>query len=242
MRPLNLVCISRDGLLHSERRITRAHGMILVGDGRAKEGHNPIAHNPVHGALIAVDRLNHALEHRVEELLRVLRVAVSKQLHRALNIREQHGDLLPLTLEGCPGGEDLIGKMLRRVILRRGKARIVPNGTQGKATLGAVLGCERYPTSTVRTGSGQWSSTLLAELCLSTVLVLALRAFHCRLRRKKRAAPLSSVMNSRRLMPNMGPPPRHTRREWPPAVEGPASRFAAGSAYRKKYWHVLRQP
>src|SRR5262249_21780410 len=129
MSSLNLVCISRDGLLHSERRITRAHGMILVGDGRAEEGHNPIAHNPVHGALIVVDRLDHAFEHRIEELLRVLGVAVSKQLHRALNICEQHGDLLPLTLESCPGGEDLIGKMLGRVTLRRGKARIVPNGT-----------------------------------------------------------------------------------------------------------------
>src|SRR5215472_9330089 len=55
------------------------------------------------------------------------------------------------------------------------------------ATLGAVLGCGRHPASTVVTGPGQWSSTLLAELCLSTVLVLALRAFHCRPRRKKRA-------------------------------------------------------
>src|SRR5262245_62649747 len=44
MRPLNLVCISRDGLLHSERRITSAHGMIFVGDRRAEEGHNPVAH------------------------------------------------------------------------------------------------------------------------------------------------------------------------------------------------------
>src|SRR5262249_44026314 len=55
------------------------------------------------------------------------------------------------------------------------------------ATLGAELGCGRHLASTVVTGSGQWSSTFLAELCLSTVLVLALRAFHCRPRRKKRA-------------------------------------------------------
>ena len=55
------------------------------------------------------------------------------------------------------------------------------------ATLGAELGCGRHLASTVVTGSGQRSSTLLAELCLSTVLVLALRAFHCRPRRKKRA-------------------------------------------------------
>src|SRR6516164_6547519 len=55
------------------------------------------------------------------------------------------------------------------------------------ATLGAELGCGRHLASTVVTGSGQRSSTFLAELCLSTVLVLALRAFHCRPRRKKRA-------------------------------------------------------
>src|SRR5262249_16120143 len=55
------------------------------------------------------------------------------------------------------------------------------------ATLGAELGCEPYLASTVVTGSGQRSSTLLAELCLSTVLVLALLAFHCRPRRKNRA-------------------------------------------------------
>src|SRR5262249_8849086 len=55
------------------------------------------------------------------------------------------------------------------------------------ATLGAVLGCGRHLASTVVTGSRQRSSTFLAELCLSSVLVLALRAFHCRPRRKKRA-------------------------------------------------------
>ena len=78
---LNLVCILRDGLLHPERRITSAHGMILVGNRRAEEGHNPIAHNPVHGALITMDCLDHAFEYRVEELLRILGVAASKQLH-----------------------------------------------------------------------------------------------------------------------------------------------------------------
>src|SRR5262249_45607207 len=55
------------------------------------------------------------------------------------------------------------------------------------ATLGAVLGCGRHLASTVVTGSRQWSSTLLAELRLSTVLVLALRAFHRGPRRKKQA-------------------------------------------------------
>src|SRR5262249_43371683 len=55
------------------------------------------------------------------------------------------------------------------------------------ATLGAELGCERYLASTVVTGSGQRSGTFLAKLRRNSVFVLALRAFHCRPRRKKRA-------------------------------------------------------
>src|SRR6516162_4541472 len=55
------------------------------------------------------------------------------------------------------------------------------------ATFGAELGCERYTASTVVTGSGPRTSTFLATLPRNSVFVLALRAFHCRPRRKKRA-------------------------------------------------------
>src|SRR5215467_866658 len=55
------------------------------------------------------------------------------------------------------------------------------------ATLGAELGCERYLASTVVTGSGQRSGAFLTKLRRNNVFVLALRAFHCRPRRKKRA-------------------------------------------------------
>jgi hypothetical protein len=102
--------------------------MIFMGDRGAEQGHNPIAHNPVHGALVAVDCLNHAFEHGIEELLRVFGIAISKQLHRTLDIGEQHGHLLALTLEGCTRSEDLIGKVRGRVTLGRGKAGIFRNG------------------------------------------------------------------------------------------------------------------
>src|SRR5262245_4815957 len=61
------------------------------------------------------------------------------------------------------------------------------------ATLGAELGCKRYLALTVVTGSGQRSSTFLAKLRRNSVFVLALRAFHCRPRRKKRARCTASV-------------------------------------------------
>ena len=75
--------------------------MVLVGEGRAEERHDPVAHHLVDGALVAMHRLHHPLEHRVEELARLLGVAVGQQLHRALEVGEEHGDLLALAFEGA---------------------------------------------------------------------------------------------------------------------------------------------
>ena len=109
-------------LLHPERRVAGPHGVVLVGERRAEERHDPVAHHLVHRALVAVDGLHHALEHGIEELARLLGIAVGEQLHRALEVGEQHGDLLALAFEGGLGGEDLLGEVLGGVGLRAGPA------------------------------------------------------------------------------------------------------------------------
>ena len=91
--------VLRDRLLHPERRVARAHRVVLVGERRAEERHDPVAHHLVHRALVAVDGLHHPLEHGVEELARLLGIAVGEQLHRALEVGEEDGDLLALALE-----------------------------------------------------------------------------------------------------------------------------------------------
>jgi hypothetical protein len=153
-----------------------------------QRGPDPVAQNPVHGALVAVHGLDHPVEHRVEEeLLGGLGVAVGKQLHRTLDIGEQHGDLLAFTLEGRPRDQDLFGKVLRCVTPGRGKSGNIRNRRQAMAAFGAELGCGRHLAATVNAGSRERSRTLLAELRLKRVLVLALRAFHRRPRGKQRA-------------------------------------------------------
>jgi hypothetical protein len=67
--------------------------------------------------LVAVDGLHHVLEHGVENLPRLLGITVGEQLHRALEVGEEYGDLLALTLEGGLGGEDLLGEVFRGVAL-----------------------------------------------------------------------------------------------------------------------------
>ena len=74
--------------------------MVLMREGRPKQRHDAVAHDLVDRALIAVHGRHHALQHRVEELPRLLGVAIGEQLHGALEVGEQHRDLLALALQG----------------------------------------------------------------------------------------------------------------------------------------------
>src|SRR4030095_15782914 len=85
---LRLIDVTPDALLHPKRGVTRPHRVILVGQRGAEEGHDAVAHHLVHGALVAVDGLHHQLENGIQELVRLLRIAVGEKLHRALQVRE----------------------------------------------------------------------------------------------------------------------------------------------------------
>ena len=120
----HLLGVAPDRLLHAERGVAGAHGVILVGERRAEERHDAVAHDLVDRALVAVDRLHHVLEDGVEELARLLRIAVGQELHRALEVGEEDRHLLALALEGALRGEDPLGEVPGRVRLGRGEARL----------------------------------------------------------------------------------------------------------------------
>ena len=82
---------------------------------RPKQGHDAIAHHLVDGAFVLVHGRHHAVEHRIEQLPRLLRVALGQQLHGPLEVGEEHRDLLALAFQGGAGGEDLLGEVWRGV-------------------------------------------------------------------------------------------------------------------------------
>jgi hypothetical protein len=53
----------------------------------------------IYRVFAAVNSLHHELEHGIQDLARLLGIAIGEQLHRALEVGEEHGDLLSLTLE-----------------------------------------------------------------------------------------------------------------------------------------------
>jgi hypothetical protein len=88
-------------VLHAEGGVTRPHRVVLMREGRAEERHDPVAHDLVDGALVAVHRIHHQLEHGVEERSRLFGIAVGQQCHRTLEVGEENRDLLALAFQSA---------------------------------------------------------------------------------------------------------------------------------------------
>ena len=129
VRPPHLRHVLGNPRLHVQGRIAATDGVILVSERRAEEGHDPVAHDLVHDTLVLVDSPDHALEHRIDELARLLGVAFREHLGRALEVRKQHSDLLALTFERALRAQDAIGQVARGIARRGAKATGRPGWT-----------------------------------------------------------------------------------------------------------------
>jgi hypothetical protein len=67
-------------ILHAQRRIAGADRMILVRQRRSEERHDAVAHYLVDRAFVAMHRVHHVREHRVDDDFRLFRVALGEQL------------------------------------------------------------------------------------------------------------------------------------------------------------------
>ena len=210
-------------LLHPQRRVARAHGVVLVGQGRAEQRHDAVAHHLVDGALVPVHGLHHVLEDGIEERAGLLGIAVGEQLHRALEIGEEHRDLLALALQRAPGGEDLLREVLRRVALRRAPghrrtAEPLPTATTEptarRVDVTADCACHLEP-----------GAAAVAEARPRRILLLARRAGH-----GPRLAPVGSGIK-RASGPCRGRAPRRRRPLAPRLRRDPRRRGRAGGGH-----------
>jgi hypothetical protein len=121
--------------------------MVLQGEGGAEERHNPVAHHLVDSAFVVMDGFHHPLKDRVEQLPGFLRVAGRQQLHGALEVGEQHRDVLALAFERGLRVDDPFGEVLRRVALGRGEALGGARGSDRRRALEAELRPRRAAAS-----------------------------------------------------------------------------------------------
>jgi hypothetical protein len=126
--------------------------------------------------LVAVHGLHHPLEHRIEELPRLLGVPVGQQLHRALEVGEEDRDLLALALERALRGEDLLREVLRSI--RLGRRRSPGGRVYRLAALQTELRTGRQARAALNAHGRKPAPAFQAELRRWRVLVLAPGTMH----------------------------------------------------------------
>jgi hypothetical protein len=88
-----------------ESGVDRALRMVLVRDRRAEQGENAIAGRLNDVAVVPMDCVDHQLERGVDNRARLFGVEIRHQLGRTLDVGEQRGDRLALTIDclapGC---------------------------------------------------------------------------------------------------------------------------------------------
>ena len=89
--------------------------VVLVGDRRPEQRHDPIARVLVDRALETVNAVGQDVEEAVEDAVPLLGVDLLRELEGALHIYEQDRHLLALALEGRALRQDLLGQVARRV-------------------------------------------------------------------------------------------------------------------------------
>ena len=72
--------------------------MVLVRDRRAEQREDAVAGGLHDVAVVAMDRVDHQPQRRIDNRARLLGVEVLHQLHRALDVGEQRRDRLALAL------------------------------------------------------------------------------------------------------------------------------------------------
>jgi len=86
-------------LLHAQRRIQRTLGMVLIGDRRSEHREDAVAGGLGDVAAVALYRLHHQIQCRIDDGPGFLRVEILHELHGALDVGKQYRHRLALALK-----------------------------------------------------------------------------------------------------------------------------------------------
>src|SRR5712692_6397158 len=164
---------------HGDRRVQRALRMVLVSDRRAEQRENPIASGLHHVTVVAMRRVDHQLERRIDDGTRLLRIEVTHQFGRALDVGKQRGDRLAFALD-CLGSLPLRRDPNAAICSRCERLATVHAHSLAElpAAISTELCARRVVRITVRTATRQRTPALGAEFLAGDSLFTAFRAAH----------------------------------------------------------------
>ena len=171
----NLACVRAGGVTKMEGRVAGPLRVILMGDGRAEERHAAVPGELIDVALEAFDGVAEDAEEALHDLRPRLRVELFRELHRALHVGEENGDLLALALDRGFRLADLLAEE-RRMGWRW--SRRPSADRQRRATAAAESLADLDWSAAGGTPCGQSGAALRAEAAVGPVVVVTGRTAH----------------------------------------------------------------
>ena len=107
--PPHLLPVGDQGLLNGQGRVAGPPGVILMGDRRPEQGHDPVAPELADRALEAVDFIHQDPAAAVHDPVDVFRVQLLRKGRKPGHVGEHDRYQLALALQGTAGGKDFIG-------------------------------------------------------------------------------------------------------------------------------------
>ena len=111
--------------------------VIFVGDGSPEQSHGAVAGELMHRALEAVYAFGDDLKEVLDDVEPLFRIEPRRKSHRALDVGEQHSDVLALAFQLAPGLANLVREM-------RGRRRVAPRQACGRARRSPSSRQQRY--------------------------------------------------------------------------------------------------
>ena len=102
-RAAHLLGVGLHGCLHGQSGIAGAQGVVFVGNGGTEQRHNAVAQHLIHRAFEAVYGVHHALQGRVQELLRGFGIETTDEFGGVLEVGKEHCDLLAFAFQAQGG-------------------------------------------------------------------------------------------------------------------------------------------
>jgi hypothetical protein len=171
----NLACVRAGGVTKMEGRVAGPLRVILMGDGRAEERHAAVSGKLIDVALEALDGVAENAEEALHDLRPRLGVELFRELHRALHIGEEDGDLLALALDRGFRLADLLGE--ERPMGWRW-SRCPPADRQRRATAAAESLVDLDRSAAGGTPRGQSGAALRVEAAVGPIVVVTGRTAH----------------------------------------------------------------
>jgi hypothetical protein len=86
-----------------------------MGERCPEQRHEAITQELIDGTFVPMDLPEGEFEEPVQQRVHCLRSNAFSNGRRVRQVTEEYGDLFPFAFEGTPGGQNLLGKVFRRV-------------------------------------------------------------------------------------------------------------------------------